>query len=51
LPRSATNNSTTIDSSSVEPQPGWITFSRDGRFADPSTGEIIDTKGRKTVAA
>jgi DNA-binding beta-propeller fold protein YncE len=32
-------------------QPGWITFSIDGRFAFPSTGEIIDTKSKKIVAA
>ena len=32
-------------------QPGWITFSIDGRFAFPSTGEIIDTKTKKIVAA
>ena len=31
-------------------QPGWITFSLDGRHAWPSTGEIIDTKRRKVVA-
>jgi DNA-binding beta-propeller fold protein YncE len=31
-------------------QPGWITFSLDGRHALPSTGEIIDTKTRKIVA-
>jgi DNA-binding beta-propeller fold protein YncE len=31
-------------------QPGWITFSRDGRFAYPSTGEIIDAKSRRIVA-
>lgn len=31
-------------------QPGWITFSLDGRYAYPSTGEIIDTKSRKIVA-
>jgi DNA-binding beta-propeller fold protein YncE len=31
-------------------QPGWITFSRDGRFAYPSTGEIIDARSRKIVA-
>jgi DNA-binding beta-propeller fold protein YncE len=31
-------------------QPGWITFSRDGKFAYPSTGEIIDAKSRKIVA-
>lgn len=31
-------------------QPGWITFGRDGRFAYPSTGEVIDTKTRKILA-
>jgi DNA-binding beta-propeller fold protein YncE len=32
-------------------QPGWVTFSVDGRYAYPSTGEVIDTKTRKIVAA
>lgn len=32
-------------------QPGWVTFSLDGRLAYPSTGEIIDTKTKKIVAA
>jgi len=31
-------------------QPGWITFSIDGRYAYPSTGEVIDTHARKIVA-
>jgi DNA-binding beta-propeller fold protein YncE len=31
-------------------QPGWITFSRDGTFAYPSTGEIIDATSRRIVA-
>ncbi len=30
-------------------QPGWITFSIDGRYAYPSTGEVIDTKTRKIL--
>jgi DNA-binding beta-propeller fold protein YncE len=30
-------------------QPGWITFSLDGRYAYPSTGDIIDTRTRKVV--
>jgi DNA-binding beta-propeller fold protein YncE len=34
----------------VRDQPGWITFSLDGRYAFPSTGEVIDTKTRKIVA-
>ena len=32
-------------------QPGWITFSLDGRYAYPSTGEVIDTKTKKIVVA
>ncbi len=30
-------------------QPGWITFSIEGRFAYPSTGEVIDTKTRTVL--
>ena len=33
-----------VASLAVRDQPGWITFSLDGRHAFPSTGEIIDTK-------
>jgi DNA-binding beta-propeller fold protein YncE len=32
-------------------QPGWVTFGLDGRHAWPSTGEVIDTKTKKIVAA
>jgi DNA-binding beta-propeller fold protein YncE len=32
-------------------QPGWITFSLNGRFAYPSTGEVIDTKTKKLITA
>ncbi|HUE70736.1 MAG TPA: hypothetical protein VMP01_07580, partial [Pirellulaceae bacterium] len=32
-------------------QPGWITFSLDGAFAYPSTGEVIDTHTKKIIAA
>ena len=31
-------------------QPGWVTFSMDGKYAYPSTGEIIDVKSRKIIA-
>ena len=31
-------------------QPGWITFSIDGRYAYPSTGEVIDTHSKRIVA-
>ena len=34
----------------VRDQPGWITFSIDGRFAYPSTGDVIEVKSRKIVA-
>jgi hypothetical protein len=35
----------------VREQPGWITFSLDGQYAYPSTGDVIDTRSRKIVAA
>ena len=38
-----------IESIAVRDQPGWITFSLDGRYAYPSTGEVIDVKSRKIV--
>lgn len=31
-------------------QPGWITFSIDGRYAYPSTGDVIDTHTKRIVA-
>ena len=30
-------------------QPGWITFGIDGRYAYPSTGDIVDTRTRRVV--
>ena len=30
--------------------PGWITFSADGRYAYPSTGDVIEVKTRRIVA-
>jgi DNA-binding beta-propeller fold protein YncE len=38
-----------LHSVEVRDQPGWITFSRDGRHAFPSTGEIIDVKTRQSL--
>ena len=32
-------------------QPGWVTFSLDGKYAYPSTGEVIDTATKKILAA
>jgi DNA-binding beta-propeller fold protein YncE len=40
-----------IASIALRDQPGWITFSIDGRYAYPSTGDVIDTHTRKVVAA
>jgi len=31
-------------------EPGWITFSNDGSFAYPSSGDVIDVKTRQVVA-
>lgn len=39
-----------IASVELRDQPGWITFSIDGDYAYPSTGEVIDPKTRKVVA-
>jgi hypothetical protein len=35
----------------VRDQPGWITFSIDGRHAYPSTGEVFDTRTKKLIAS
>lgn len=35
----------------VRDQPGWITFSIDGSLAYPSTGEVVDAKTKKVIAA
>jgi DNA-binding beta-propeller fold protein YncE len=32
-------------------QPGWVTFSLDGKYAYPSTGEVIDTATKRIVTA
>lgn len=32
-------------------QPGWITFSIDGRHAWPSTGEVFETKSKTLIAS
>jgi DNA-binding beta-propeller fold protein YncE len=40
-----------VASIKLRDQPGWITFSLDGRYAYPSTGEVVDTRTRKIVVA
>lgn len=37
------------DSIAVREQPGWITFSLDGKYAYPSTGDIVDVATRKIL--
>ena len=39
-----------IESILLRDEPGWITFSIDGKFGYPSTGDVIDTRSRKIVA-
>ena len=34
----------------VRDQPGWVTFTIDGRFAIPSTGEVIDVRSKQVTA-
>jgi DNA-binding beta-propeller fold protein YncE len=38
-----------LTSISLQDMPGWITFSLDGKYAYPSSGEVIDTKTRKII--
>jgi DNA-binding beta-propeller fold protein YncE len=39
-----------VASIALRDQPGWITFSIDGRWAYPSTGDVVEVAGRKIVA-
>jgi hypothetical protein len=39
-----------IESILLRDEPGWVTFSLDGRYAYPSTGDVVDTTTRKIVA-
>ena len=40
-----------VESLKVRDEPGWVTFGIDGRYAYPSTGDVIEVLTRKTVAA
>lgn len=40
---------TLVQSIAVRDQPGWLTFTIDGRLAIPSSGEIIDVASKKIV--
>src|SRR6478736_1206784 len=39
------------ESIAVREEPGWVTFSLDGKLGYPSTGEVIDTATKKIVTA
>ncbi len=39
-----------LKSLKVRDEPGWLTFTLDGRYAYPSTGDVIETATRKIVA-
>lgn len=39
-----------VTSIQLRDMPGWVTFSIDGKYAYPSTGDVIDVKTRKIVA-
>jgi hypothetical protein len=38
-----------VQSIKVRGEPGWVTFTLDGRYAYPSTGDVIETATRKIV--
>jgi len=38
-----------VSSIRLRDQPGWITFSIDGRYGYPSTGDVIEVRTRKIV--
>jgi hypothetical protein len=39
-----------VESIKLRDEPGWVTFTIDGRYSYPSTGDVIDVKSRKIVA-
>jgi hypothetical protein len=39
-----------VASIELRDQPGWVTFSIDGKYAYPSTGDVIEVATRKIVA-
>jgi DNA-binding beta-propeller fold protein YncE len=40
-----------MQSIGLREQPGWVTFSLDGKYGYPSTGEVIDTSTKKILTA
>ena len=45
----ATNAPRYMTSIELRDQPGWVTFSLDGKLAYPSTGDVIDVATRKVI--
>lgn len=39
-----------VESIALRDEPGWVTFTTDGQYAYPSTGDVIDVKTRRIVA-
>jgi hypothetical protein len=39
-----------VTSIDLRDEPGWVAFSIDGRYAYPSTGDVIEVKTRKIVS-
>jgi DNA-binding beta-propeller fold protein YncE len=39
-----------LETVKLRDEPGWVTFTLDGKHALPSTGEVIDVKSRKIVS-
>ena len=50
LPPSRVATIPLFEDASEEPRPTWVSFSLDGRFAYPSSGQVIDTQTREIVA-
>jgi hypothetical protein len=40
---------TQLASIKVRDEPGWITFTIDGRYAYPSTGDVIEAASKKII--
>ena len=38
-----------VQSIELRDEPGWVTFTIDGQYAYPSTGEVIETRSRRIV--
>lgn len=38
-----------LESIKLRGEPGWVTFTLDGQYAYPSTGDVVDVKTRKIV--